>query len=112
MNKNKIIKDIFIILLVLYIFIFFASESGYYEYHVRKRTVLTSEKIKEFENDVKNNKNLDITDYLESTEKNYKNKLTSTCFNTSKKINTYFKRGVEGVFKIIDKLVSDDKYNK
>ena len=66
----------------------------------------------EFENDVKNNKNLDITDYLESTEKSYKNKLTSTCFNTSKKINTYFKRGVEGVFKIIDKLVSDDKYNK
>ena len=110
MNKNKIIKDIFIILLVLYIF--FASESGYYEYHVRKRTVLTSEKIKEFENDVKNNKNLDITDYLESTEKSYKNKLTNTCFNTSKKINIYFKKGVEGVFKIIDKLVSDDKDNK
>lgn len=107
MDKFKIFKIIVTTLFLVYLFLFFASESGYYEYNVRKQTVLTSEKIKEFEQDVKENKNVDLNKYLESTKKEYKNNLTNTCTNISTKVNYYFKTGVESVFKIINKLVED-----
>ena len=89
MDKKKIIKCFMVILFVLYIFLFFASESGYYEYNVRKRTLMTNEKIKEFEEDIKNNENIDLENYLESTHKIYKNKLTNTCSSVSENVNLY-----------------------
>ena len=45
--------------------------------------------------------------YLEDVETNYRNDLSITCSNISIKASNYFKEGVESIFKIIEKLVSD-----
>ena len=63
--KNSYLKFIIMIILLVFICSYYVSNSGYYEYHMQERTILTNEKIKEFERDVEKNKDIDIKDYLE-----------------------------------------------
>ena len=69
--------------------------------------MLTEEKMEEFEKDVQDGKEMDAKKYLEDVETNYRNDLSITCSNISIKASNYFKEGVESIFKIIEKLVSD-----
>jgi len=107
MDKKKLFKYFVILLLLVFTFIFMASEAGYYEYNLRKKMVLTNEAMEKFEEDVKNNENVDLNDYLESSQKNYKNNLTEVCSNVSKKINEYFKFGIDSIFSVINKVVGE-----
>ena len=58
--KNNTLKLILIIVFIIFISSYFISNSGYYEYEMQQRTIITNEKIKEFENDLANNENIDI----------------------------------------------------
>ena len=69
------------IILLVFICSYYVSNSGYYEYHMQERTILTNEKIKEFERDVEKNKDIDIKDYLEYEEVDYSNKFTDLIYN-------------------------------
>lgn len=59
---RRIITILFIIFLINY----YQVESGNYKNSTTKRTILTEEKIKEFEEDVKNGEFVDIKDYTET----------------------------------------------
>jgi len=74
MTKNKTVNLIIIIIVFIFLCSYFVSYSGYYEYQLQERTILTNEKIKEFENDIKNNENIDIKEYLDNEEIDYSNK--------------------------------------
>ena len=83
--KNSYLKFIIMIILLVFICSYYVSNSGYYEYHMQERTILTNEKIKEFERDVEKNKDIDIKDYLEYEEVDYSNKFTDLIYNISYK---------------------------
>ena len=70
MKKNNPIKIILIIIIFIFLCSYYISNSGYYEYELKQRTILTNEKIKEFESDLKNNKNIDkeIDEYIANWE--------------------------------------------
>ena len=106
MKKDKIFKLIIGILFITYIICFIISESGYYEYKMKERTILSNEQIKKFEEDVKNNINVDINDYTIPEYIDYTNKFTKGVNSTSNLIKKYFKKIVEGGFKILNSLVS------
>ena len=57
---NQIFRIIFLTLVFLFIGLYTASSAGYIDYQARNKTVLTEEQIKKFEEDVKNNKPIDI----------------------------------------------------
>ena len=56
----KILGVLFVIFMALYI----ASTSGYYESKIRDKVVITEEGIKEFESKVQNGEDIDITSFL------------------------------------------------
>ena len=60
---NKICTKLFMALLVAFLALYLSEKSGYYEYEQHKQTTLTKEKIKQFEKDVADGKNVDIKDY-------------------------------------------------
>ena len=65
-NSKKmfiIFRRVLLILLIIFLINYFAVGSGYYGNIISKKTVLTQEKIKEFEEDVKNNEYVDLKDY-------------------------------------------------
>ena len=107
MKKNNILKPIIIIIFLIYISAYYVSNSGYYEYHVQQKTILTNDKIKEFEHDIKNNQNIDIKDYLDYEEIDYSNKLSNIVYDFSDKGTNVSRKIIKLLFKKLSYLVED-----
>lgn len=103
---KKIMYISFLILFIIFISIYSASSSGYYEYSNNKKTVFTEKKIKEFEKDVKEGKNININNYLNEDVKDYSNKVTNFGDNVSLFINKSMNFILKGSFKVIEKMVN------
>lgn len=93
---------LFLSFLVLY----FAQEGGYYENLNNKKTTLTEEKIKQFEEDIKSGKEINVENYVVNVKKDYSNKVSSFGLFTSKIFAKYFKIGLEKMFGGIDAAVN------
>ncbi|MDO5568940.1 MAG: hypothetical protein Q4G04_02350 [bacterium] len=101
-SKSRTIGSFLMILLFLiFLAIYFAGGSGYYDYEMQKKTILTDEAMKQFERDIAEGKDVDINDYLENVEKDYRTDISRACAKVSKNINKYFKIGFETVIKVI-----------
>lgn len=105
---KKIIKFIFLVLVIAFIIMYGAQKLGYAAYYEHEKKVLTEEKIIEFENDLKNNADVTLKDYIEDSSPQYKNKWTNTCYKVSKSINKYMRNGIEFIFKFFNRMVSED----
>ena len=105
--KNKYLKFILIITLIAFISSYYISNSGYYEYTLQERTILTNEKIKEFEQDVSENKEIDIKTYLDTEELDYSNKITNLMYNLSDSGNKLARKCMKALFKKISTLVDE-----
>lgn len=105
MDYSKTFWTIMLVFFIIFISIFMASSTGYYEYENKSRTVLTEEKMKEFEEDVANGKSVDLKNYFEDNNKNYDNKITDVGSTISNIVSTSIFKGLEKSFKLIEKLV-------
>ncbi len=104
-------KDKFIIVLtilfIVFLIIYFAKEKGYYEYKVHNKAILTNESIKRFEEDVENNKDVSINDYLVSNYKDYSNTLTDIGYNLGKYVEKFMNVGIKKTLKLLGALFFD-----
>ena len=107
MKKKKFIKYILIFIIITFIFTYILSKSGYYEYALQAKKNLTAEEMRQFEKDIKEGRDVDITDYLKSKDVDYTNSLTRTTVSLSKGINDFLKEGIEVVFKILNKFLEN-----
>jgi exopolysaccharide biosynthesis protein len=64
MDKKKILKIVFIVLFLSFIIAYVIEKSGYYEYNLRNKTVLTKESMEKFEKDVSEGRDVSIEDYV------------------------------------------------
>lgn len=101
-KKNNIFLKVILILFLIYFSLYLMDNLGYYNLSAKK-TILTEEKIKEFELDIKNGKSIDLTNYVESDE-NYNNFYSNIGYNLSKGIDKVLNEGLYKVGKIIKKL--------
>ena len=107
MNKKNISKILLFIIFFSFIVTYIIYETGYYEYKLQNKTVLTKEQMEKFEKDVNDGKDVTINDYLVETKIDYTTKLTDATVKVSNKVNNILKKGVELVFKQINKLVEE-----
>jgi hypothetical protein len=103
----KLLKLSFVILLIAFIVAYAIEESGYYEYKLSNKKSLTEEQIEQFEQDVKDGKDIDIKEYLVDNSVDYTNTLSRTTYKFSDKLNKVLKKGIESIFKFANKLVED-----
>ena len=104
---KKITKLIIIITIIIFIAAYLVSSSGYYEYTMQQRSIITNEKIKEFEEDIKNNENIDLKEYLEREQIDYTNKFTTIVYNISDNSNKLARKAIKYLFKKLSTLVED-----
>lgn len=104
-NPKKIFNTCIFCLFVLFVSLFIASNAGYYEYQNKEQVKFTEEKMKEFEEDLKKGKKVDIKDYLTNTDKNYDNKVTELGTSMSDFVNNGIISGLEKTFKLVEKLI-------
>lgn len=107
MDKKKIAKNVLLILFLAFVVSYFIEKSGYYEYNLQNKTIMTNEAMAKFEKDVAAGKDVTKEDYVVSTEKDYTSNLTRTTNKVSIKVNEVLKKGIEGVFKIVGTFVEE-----
>ena len=105
MKKNKFLTLVLVCIFLIYICSYIVSKSGYYEYSLQSNKTLTEEEIKQFEQDLKEGKDVDIKDYLSNKKIDYTNKLTKTTVKVSNKVNEILKTGIDKIFRILNKLL-------
>lgn len=107
MNKKKIFKVIFTCFFLAFIVSYVIEMTGYYEYNLQNKTIMTNEAMAQFEKDLAEGKDVTKEDYVVSTEKDYTSSLTRTTNKVSVKVNKILKEGIESVFKIVSTFVEE-----
>ena len=105
--KNNLFKAIILLSLTIFVASYFIEETGYYDYKLQEKTILTNEQIKKFEEDIKNGKEVDIENYLKENDKDYSNNITTNITKVSLTTNKYLKKGIESIFGILNNLVKE-----
>ncbi len=84
------------ILFAIFLTLYISQAIGYYDYEQYKKVELTSEKIAEFEQDIKDGKEIDIKDYLENVNIDYNNSASKAGLKLSSSIKKYVRTGIDG----------------
>ena len=106
-SYKKIFNTFVFLLFISFLVLYFSQASGYYDELNNRKTELTKEQIKRFEEDVKNGKMVDIKDYMKENTKNYSNRFSSFGLFTSKLMGDTFKWSINGIFEKFDKMVNN-----
>lgn len=105
--KISISKVLVILVCFIFLVTYIIYETGYYEYKLQNRTVLTSEQMKQFELDVSNGLDVTLNDYLIDEQIDYSNRLTNLTVKVNNKVGKYLKKSIENIFKLANKFVSN-----
>ena len=107
MDKKKIFKTVFLCFFLAFIVSYVIEKTGYYEYNLQNKTIMTNEAMAQFEKDLAEGKDVTQEDYVVSTEKDYTSTLTKATNKVSIKVNKLLKKGIEGVFGIVGTFVEE-----
>lgn len=102
---SKICWKLFLALLVGFTAIYVSEATGYYEFEQHNKKVLTEEKIKEFEQDIKDGKNIDLNNYIENNETNYESKISKLGNQLSKNIEKTVVKGLDATFDFLNNML-------
>lgn len=103
MKKNpffKILLVFFLIFMALYI----ALESGYYDIKMGRKATITEEKLQEFESDVKDGKEVDLKDYLTDDYVDYSSSVSRFGSKIGSSIDKLMDGGIDGFLNLLGSL--------
>ena len=92
------------VLFVLYISLTIAIQAGYYEAKLGEKTTITEEAIKQFEEDVRSGKDVDISGYITNVQMDYSNQTTKAGVLFSKAVEAVMSKGIDGMVNIFKAL--------
>ena len=64
MKKSNPFLKLLLVFFLIFMALYIALESGYYDVKMGRKATITEEKLEEFENDVNEGKRVDLKDYL------------------------------------------------
>lgn len=91
--KDNFLRIMTLTVFLIFLALYYSSNAGLIDYQAKNKTVLTEEQIKMFEEDVKNNVQIDLKKYVENKEEKYNNNISKTTLKLSNTIG----ETVEGV---------------
>lgn len=105
-KKTNWFKIVMIFFFVAYISLYILNLSGYYDGSIRRKIEFTEGQILEFEEDIKNGKNVEVTDYLEDQNKDYTNGASKLGYTISKNVDAFLNRGIKDIISILGRILS------
>lgn len=105
MKHKKMIKYFSFIVIFIFLCSYIIEMSGYYEYNLNNKKNLTEEQMRQFEEDVRSGKEIDLNSYLKDNSIDYSNDLSRTTSNLSVKLNEYLKEFLTNGLKVFKKLI-------
>ncbi len=92
------------ILFVVYVGLYIANVSGYYETRLNHKTYLTNEEIKQFEQDIKDGKNISLKQYITKKNISYNNKISKAGLFFSNCVEKFMSEGIVDILDVLKKL--------
>ena len=102
-KKNPFIVVV-LILFGIYLAVFIAYQNGFYEYKAHNKMTLTKEAMAQFEQDVKDGKEILTSDYIDYEQKDYSNKVSKLGVKLGDTLEDFLTEGMKKVYKVISKL--------
>lgn len=102
-KKGNLFFKILFIFFIIYVALFIANETGYYEKRVRDKTITTQNQLEQFEKDLADNKELDLIDYFPK-EVDYSNVFTKSANNISNKLSVIIDNNADSLWEFIKTL--------
>lgn len=96
-----IFRRITLLLFIIFLINYFQVESGNYKNDASKKAILTEEKIREFETDVKNGEFVDIKDYTNTEYIDTSTPITNLGYNIGEGVNDFINNKVTKFFTYI-----------
>ena len=84
--KNNFFRIMALTVFLIFLALYYSSNAGLIDYQAKNKTSLTEEQIKMFEEDVKNNVQIDLKKYLDNKEDRYDNNISKTTLKLSNTI--------------------------
>jgi len=109
MSKENAIRNVFVVLFLIFMSLYMAVQAGYYEYRNNKQATLTVEQIQKFEQDVKDGKKVDLEDYLVSESPSRKSKISEFSTNLSNNVEKYVKKAISFTFSSLGNLFHEER---
>lgn len=106
-KKYKVFKWVFLFFLVIFLTLYFSQLTGYYEFKNYEKMSMTQEQIKQFEQDIKDGKEVDIKNYVVNTSKDYQNTFSKVGLDLSTGISGIVESSVVKIFGTIAGLVNE-----
>ncbi len=103
---KQLIKILFIIILLFYLVLYFSYRNGYYLDKNKEKALLTDEKIKEYEEDLKTGVDVSKKDYV-VIENSYDNSYTRFSLSISRRIEKGLDRVIKYFFKKVSKTINE-----
>jgi len=103
-KKGNIFLKILGFLFIIFMALFIANMSGYYESKIRDKVIVTEEGIKEFEEKVQNGEDIDITSFLNNERVDYSSSMSNLGDNLTTGIENVVSSGMEVVTDILKSL--------
>jgi len=107
MKGSNVARIIILILFILFIGLYLVGNSSYYDYEAVKKSRLTEEQIRVFEQDLKDGKSIDLEDYLTKNEKKYNNPISDATLEISKTISKSFDKCLNYLFEKINNAMEE-----
>ena len=104
-KKKSIWLRLIGLLFILYLSLIIAIDAGYYNRVLGEKAIITEEKMREFEKDVKEGKDVELYDYV-SEEKDYSNIFSKSGFFLSQSIEDFMGHGIEVIVDVCKTLFS------
>ena len=76
-KNNNVVLKIISILFIIFMGLFIANTSGYYESQIHDRMIVTEQGIKEFEDTIKRGDEIDIESFINNTREDYSSKMSN-----------------------------------
>lgn len=103
-KKPNLFLRIIFSLFIIFIGLFIASESGYYETQLSKKVIMTDEAIQQFEADVASNQVIDIKNYIIEDTPDYSNSFTDAGEKITEVVENFIIDGIGGAWDVIKSL--------
>lgn len=106
-NSRKawiVFRRIMILFFIIFLINYYQVQSGNYVSEENKRTILTEEKIREFESDVKSGNFVDIKDYTEHDYVDVSNSITDLGYEIGESVDDFINNKVVRIFEYIGKF--------
>lgn len=104
--QNNFLRIMLLTVFLIFLALYYSSNAGIIDYQARNRTALTEEQIKMFEDDVKNNVEIDIKKYLDDKEEKYDNNVSKTTLKLSNAIGKGVAKALDFMFGKLDKVMN------